>query len=168
MKIKSAKNGYHSTQRTIYGRIPASEFYGFVLGIALGYIVRGVVNLSGIAEINNSDLAFVFCAIGVAIGWWYDQKYYMVKDEPEEGAEEMKEGEEAEPAVSAVGAASEPDASSARAAAEAPEQTPVEREVIEGTSTQDMLRQMFARNEDNNADDEDVLEEYVSEQDIKE
>jgi hypothetical protein len=168
MKIKSAKNGYHSTQRTIYGRIPASEFYGFVLGIALGYIVRGVVNLSGIAEINNSDLAFVFCAIGVAIGWWYDQKYYMVKDEPEEGAEEMKEGEEAEPAVSAVGAAAEPDASPARAAAEAPEQTPVEREVIEGTSTQDMLRQMFARNEDNNADDEDVLEEYVSEQDIKE
>ena len=156
MKIKSAKNGYHSTQRTIYGRIPASEFYGFVLGIALGYIVRGVVNLSGLMEINNSDLAFVFCAIGVAIGWWYDQKYYMVKDEPEEGAEEMKEGEEAEPAVSAV-----------KAAAEAPDQAPAERELIEGSSTQDVLRQMFARNEDNKADD-DVLEEYVSEQDIKE
>lgn len=157
MKIKSAKNGYHSTQRTIYGRIPASEFYGFVLGIALGYIVRGVVNLSGLMEINNSDLAFVFCAIGVAIGWWYDQKYFMVKDEPEEGAEEIKEGEEAEPAVSAV-----------KAAAEAPDQAPAERELIEGSSTQDVLRQMFARNEDNKADDEDVLEEYVSEQDIKE
>ena len=156
-KIKSEKNGYHSTQRTIYGRIPASEFYGFVLGIALGYIVRGVVNLSGIAEINNSDLAFVFCAIGVAVGWWYDQKYFMVKDEPEEGAEEIKEGEEAEPAISAV-----------KAAAEAPDQAPVERELIEGSSTQDVLRQMFARNEDNKADDEDVLEEYVSEQDIKE
>ena len=156
MKIKSAKNGYHSTQRTIYGRIPASEFYGFVLGIALGYIVRGVVNLSGLMEINNSDLAFVFCAIGVAIGWWYDQKYFMVKDEPEEGAEEIKEGEEAEPAVSAV-----------KAAAEAPDQAPAERELIEGSSTQDVLRQMFARNEDNKEDD-DVLEEYVSEQDIKE
>ena len=156
MKIKSAKNGYHSTQRTIYGRIPASEFYGFVLGIALGYIVRGVVNLSGLMEINNSDLAFVFCAIGVAIGWWYDQKYFMVKDEPEEGAEEIKEGEEAEPAVSAV-----------KAASEAPDQAPAERELIEGSSTQDVLRQMFARNEDNKADD-DVLEEYVSEQDIKE
>jgi len=149
MKIKSAKNGYHSTQRTIYGRIPASEFYGFVIGIALGYIVRGVVNLSGLMEINNSDLAFVFCAIGVAIGWWYDQKYFMVKDEPEEGAEEIKEGTEAGTAESAVKAA---------------EETPKERELIEGSSTQDVLKQMFARN----ADDEDVLEEYISEKDIEE
>lgn len=149
MKIKSAKNGYHSTQRTIYGRIPASEFYGFVIGIALGYIVRGVVNLSGLMEINNSDLAFVFCAIGVGIGWWYDQKYFMVKDEPEEGAEEIKEGTEAGTAESAVKAA---------------EETPKERELIEGSSTQDVLKQMFARN----ADDEDVSEEYVSEKDIEE
>lgn len=149
MKIKSAKNGYHSTQRTIYGRIPASEFYGFVIGIALGYIVRGVVNLSGLMEINNSDLAFVFCAIGVAIGWWYDQKYFMVKDEPEEGAEEIKEGTAAGMAESAVKAA---------------EETPEERELIEGSSTQDVLKQMFARN----ADDEDVSEEYVSEKDIEE
>ena len=148
MKIKSAKNGYHSTQRTIYGRIPASEFYGFVIGIALGYIVRGVVNLSGLMEINNSDLAFVFCAIGVAIGWWYDQKYFMVKDEPEEGAEEIKEGTEAGKAESAVKAA---------------EETPEERELIEGSSTQDVLKQMCARN----ADDEDVSEEYVSEKDIE-
>ena len=149
MKIKSAKNGYHSTQRTIYGRIPASEFYGFVIGIALGYIVRGVVNLSGLMEINNSDLAFVFCAIGVGIGWWYDQKYFMVKDEPEEGAEEIKEGTEAGTAESAVKEA---------------EETPEERELIEGSSTQDVLKQMFARN----ADDEDVLEEYISEKDIEE
>ena len=149
MKIKSAKNVYHSTQRTIYGRIPASEFYGFVIGIALGYIVRGVVNLSGLMEINNSDLAFVFCAIGVAIGWWYDQKYFMVKDEPEEDAEEIKEGTEAGTAESAVKAA---------------EKTPKERALIEGSSTQDVLKQMFARN----ADDEDVSEEYVSEKDIEE
>ena len=87
-------------------------------------------------EINNSDLAFVFCAIGVAIGWWYDQKYFMVKDEPEEGAEEAAEGAEAETAVSVSKAAA---------------QEPAERRVIEGTSTQDTLRQMFARN----ADDED-------------
>ena len=133
-QIKSEKNGYHSTQRTIYGRIPASEFYGFVLGIALGYIIRGVVNLSGLMEINNSDLAFVFCAIGVAIGWWYDQKYFMVKDEPEEGAEEAAEGAEAETAVSVSKAAA---------------QEPAERRVIEGTSTQDTLRQMFARNINN-------------------
>jgi nucleotide-binding universal stress UspA family protein len=136
-QIKSEKNGYHCTQRTIYGRIPASEFYGFVIGIALGYIVRGVVNLSGLMEINNSDLAFVFCAIGVAIGWWYDQKYFMVKDEPEEGAAEAAEGAEAETAVSAAKAAA---------------QAPAEREVIEGTSTQDTLRQMFARNADDDGE----------------
>jgi hypothetical protein len=139
MKIKSAKNGYHSTQRTIYGRIPASEFYGFVLGIAVGYIVPAVINLTGIAEINNSDVAFVFCIIGVAIGWWYDQKYFMVKDEPEEGVEEIAEGAESETAVSA-----------AKAAAEAP----AEREEIKGTSTQDTLRQMFARNADDDEDGE--------------
>src|SRR5690606_31977769 len=123
----SAKNGYHSTQRTIYGRIPASEFYGFVLGIALGYIVRGVINLSGLMEINNSDLAFVFCAIGVAIGWWYDQKYFMVKDEPEEGAESAE--------VSAA-------------------EKPAEPEVIEGASTQDTLKAMFARNADDDGEED--------------
>ncbi len=128
MKIKSAKNGYHSTQRTIYSRIPASEFYGFVLGIAVGYIVPAVINLSGIAQVNNSDVAIIFCIIGVVIGWWYDQKYFMVKDEPEESAE----GTEEEPV--AVTAA----------------EKPVERELIEGKSTQDTLRAMFARNEDEN------------------
>ena len=134
MTIKSAKNGYHSTQRTIYSRIPASEFYGFVLGIAIGYIVPAVINLSGIAEVNNSDFAIIFCIIGVAIGWWYDQKYFMVKDEPEEGAEAAVEGTKEGAAVSAAKAA--------------------EREVIEGTSTQDTLKQMFARNADDDEDGE--------------
>jgi hypothetical protein len=132
MKIKSAKNGYHSTQRTIYGRIPASEFYGFVLGIAIGYIVPAVINLTGLAEINNSDVAFVFCIIGVAIGWWYDQKYFMVKDEPEEGAE----GTDAE------------------SAAVSDAEKPAEHEVIEGTSTQDTLKAMFARNADDDGEED--------------
>lgn len=123
MTIKSAKNGYHSTQRTIYGRIPASEFYGFVLGIAVGYIVPAVINLTGLMEVNNSDVAIIFCIIGVAIGWWYDQKHFMVKDEPEEGAEEA-------------------------AAVEAAAEAPAKQEVIEGASTQDTLKQMFARNAD--------------------
>ena len=109
MIIKSQKNGYHSTQRTIYSRIPASEFYGFVLGIALGYIVRGVINLSGLMEINNSDLAFVFCAIGVAIGWWYDQKYFMVKDEPEEGAESAEVSAAEKPQKTFAAAAATPE-----------------------------------------------------------
>ena len=132
MKIKSAKNGYHSTQRTIYGRIPASEFYGFVLGIAIGYIVPAVINLTGLAEINNSDVAFVFCIIGVAIGWWYDQKYFMVKDEPEEGAEETD----------------------AESAAVSDAEKPAEHEVIEGTSTQDTLKAMFARNADDDGEED--------------
>ena len=132
MKIKSAKNGYHSTQRTIYSRIPASEFYGFVLGIAVGYIVPAVINLSGIAQVNNSDVAIIFCIIGVVIGWWYDQKYFMVKDEPEESAEEAEE-------PAAVTAA----------------EKPVERElVIEGTSTQDTLKAMFARNADDDGEED--------------
>ena len=133
MKIKSAKNGYHSTQRTIYSRIPASEFYGFVLGIAVGYIVPAVINLSGIAQVNNSDFAIVFCIIGVAIGWWYDQKYFMVKDEPEESAE----GTEEEPVAAAAA------------------EKPVERELIEGKSTQDTLRAMFARNEDEDMEEDE-------------
>ena len=126
-EIKSAKNGYHSTQRTIYGRIPASEFYGFVLGIAIGYIIPAVINLSGIAEVNNSDFAIFFCIIGVIIGWWYDQKHFMVKDEPEEGAESAE--------VSAA-------------------EKPAEPEVIEGTSTQDTLKAMFARNADDDGEED--------------
>ena len=136
-EIKSAKNGYHSTQRTIYGRIPASEFYGFVLGIAIGYIIPAVINLSGIAEVNNSDFAIFFCIIGVIIGWWYDQKHFMVKDEPEEGAEEAVEGTEAAVSVSKAAA-----------------QTPAERQVIEGASTQDTLKAMFARNADDNGEED--------------
>jgi hypothetical protein len=136
-EIKSAKNGYHSTQRTIYGRIPASEFYGFVLGIAIGYIIPAVINLSGIAEVNNSDFAIFFCIIGVIIGWWYDQKHFMVKDEPEEGAEEAVEGTEAAVSVSKAAA-----------------QTPAERQVIEGASTQDTLKAMFARNADDDGEED--------------
>ena len=127
-EIKSAKNGYHSTQRTIYGRIPASEFYGFVLGIAIGYIIPAVINLSGIAEVNNSDFAIFFCIIGVIIGWWYDQKHFMVKDEPEEGAESAE--------VSAA-------------------VKPAEPEVIEGASTQDTLKAMFARNADDDGEEDE-------------
>lgn len=130
-EIKSAKNGYHSTQRTIYGRIPASEFYGFVLGIAIGYIIPAVINLSGIAEVNNGDFAIFFCIIGVIIGWWYDQKHFMVKDEPEEAAE----GAEAEAAVSDA-------------------EKPAERRVIEGASTQDTLKAMFARNADDDGEED--------------
>ena len=117
MKIKSAKNGYHSTQRTIYGKVPASEFYGFVLGIAFGYIIGALINMSGVMVVNHSDIAIILCIVGVGIGWWYDQKYYMVKDEPEEGAETDTAAEDT-----------------------------AQPEIIEGTSTQDTLKKMFERN----------------------
>ena len=129
MKIKSAKNGYHSTQRTIYGKVPASEFYGFVLGIAFGYIIGALINMSGVMVVNHSDIAIILCIVGVAIGWWYDQKYYMVKDDPEEGAETSAED-------SAGGAAAENSAAEDAA----------QPEIIEGSSTQGTLKKMFERN----------------------
>ena len=134
MKIKSAKNGYHSTQRTIYGKVPASEFYGFVLGIAFGYIIGALINMSGVMVVNHSDIAIILCIVGVAIGWWYDQKYYMVKDDPEEGAETSAED-------SAGGAAAEGSAAKDTAAEDT-----AQPEIIEGTSTQDTLKKMFERN----------------------
>lgn len=130
MKIKSAKNGYHSTQRTIYGKVPASEFYGFVLGIAFGYIIGALINMSGVMVVNHSDIAIILCIVGVAIGWWYDQKYYMVKDEPEEGEETSAEDPAAE------GSAAENSAAEDAA----------QPEIIEGSSTQGTLKKMFERN----------------------
>ncbi len=79
------KEGYHSTQEKVYGKIPRSEFYGFVLGYAVGTILRGIFNL------QSSTLAIILAAIGVGIGIWYDRKYFMVKD----GEDEAENAEEA-------------------------------------------------------------------------
>ena len=35
------KKGTHSTQKKYFNTIPRSEFYGFVLGYAIGLIVSG-------------------------------------------------------------------------------------------------------------------------------
>jgi len=139
MKIKSAKNGYHSTQRTIYGKVPASEFYGFVLGIAFGYIIGALINMSGVMTVNHSDIAIILCIVGVGIGWWYDQKYYMVKDEPEEGEETSAED-------SAGGSAAEGSAAKDTAAEGTAAEDTAQPEIIEGSSTQDTLKKMFERN----------------------
>ena len=139
MKIKSAKNGYHSTQRTIYGKVPASEFYGFVLGIAFGYIIGALINMSGVMVVNHSDIAIILCIVGVGIGCWYDQKYYMVKDDPEEGAETSAED-------SAGGSAAEGSAAKDTAAEDTAAEDTAQPEIIEGSSTQDTLKKMFERN----------------------
>lgn len=80
------KPGYHSTQSKMYNKIPRSEFYGFVLGYAVGTIIRGVFGL------QSNTLQLGLAVIGLGIGVWWDRKFYMVKDEPENEA--LPEGEE--------------------------------------------------------------------------
>lgn len=80
------KPGYHSTQSKMYNKIPRSEFYGFVLGYAVGTIIRGIFNL------QSNTLQLALAVIGLGIGVWVDRKYFMVKDEPENEA--LPEGEE--------------------------------------------------------------------------
>lgn len=102
------KEGYHSTQEKVYGKIPRSEFYGFVLGYAVGTILRGIFNL------QSSTLAIILAAIGVGIGIWYDRKYFMVKDGEDE-AENAEEASDAD-AVETVSAEKVDDASVEEAA----------------------------------------------------
>lgn len=113
------KRGYHSTQRKIWGTIPASEFYGFVLGYALATICRGLFSL-------DMTLLPVLCgAIGVGIGIWADWKFYMEKDE-ETDPEDL--GPEDLPAESVAGAQGEGEAGDP---------------VPEGASMDRKLRKMF-------------------------
>jgi hypothetical protein len=90
--------------------------------------------MSGVMVVNHSDIAIILCIVGVGIGWWYDQKYYMVKDEPEEGAETSAED-------SAGGSAAEGSAAKDTAAEDT-----AQPEIIEGSSTQGTLKKMFERN----------------------
>lgn len=108
------KPGYHSTQEKIYG-IKRSEFYGFVLGYATGTILRGIFNL------KDNTAAIICAAIGVLIGIWWDRKYCMAKDEPEEAEEDLQET----PAENAA---------------------PSADLELEGASTQETLKKMFERN----------------------
>lgn len=76
------KEGYHSTQRKIWGTVPASEFYGFLLGYGTAMIIKGLLRL------DNTFLPLLCGAAGALIGMWVDRKFYMVKDDPpEESAE---------------------------------------------------------------------------------
>ena len=85
---KKMKKGYHSTQRKIWGMFPASEFYGFVLGYAVAFIIKGILNW------ETSMLQVILAAVGVAIGFWYDRKYFWVEDEPGEAGDASEDGEE--------------------------------------------------------------------------
>lgn len=75
----SGKKKTHSTQKKYFGTIPRSEFYGFVLGYAIGLI------LSGLLRLESQYQVIVFAAVGLGIGYFIDKKYYQAEDEEEPG-----------------------------------------------------------------------------------
>ena len=87
------KRKTHSTQRKYFNTIPRSEFYGFVLGYALGLIDCGALRLD--TQIPQIALA----AVGLGIGYYIDIKYFQAPNEPVEEA-----GQEDGPADASVAA----------------------------------------------------------------
>lgn len=69
------KKGTHSTQKKYFNTIPRSEFYGFVLGYAIGLIVCGALKI----ESQIPQLAMAL--IGFGIGYFIDKKYFQEPDE---------------------------------------------------------------------------------------
>ena len=72
------RKGTHSTQRKYFGTIPRSEFYGFVLGYAIGLL------LSAFLRLETQYQQILFALAGLGIGYYIDMKYYREPDEPEE------------------------------------------------------------------------------------
>lgn len=72
------KKGTHSTQKKYFNTIPRSEFYGFVLGYAIGLIVCGALRI----ETQIPQLAMAL--IGFGIGYYIDKKYFQEPDEPQD------------------------------------------------------------------------------------
>lgn len=138
------KPGYHSTQSKMYNRIPRSEFYGFVLGYAVGTIIRGVFNL------QSNTLQLGLAVIGLGIGVWWDRKFYMVKDEPENEA--LPEGEEgAEDGGPGTGEAIQKIQSS-----------DADDEPGDGTgSMQQRLKKMFEKHNENSDEEQDEEQEKI-------
>ena len=75
--MKKDRPGTHSTQKKYFGTIPRSEFYGFVLGYAVGLFVTGLLRL------DSQFQEILFACVGLAIGYWIDKKYFQEPDEPE-------------------------------------------------------------------------------------
>lgn len=71
------KKGTHSTQKKYFNTIPRSEFYGFVVGYALGLIICGAL------RIESQIPQLVIAVIGFGIGYFIDKKYFQEPDEPE-------------------------------------------------------------------------------------
>ena len=125
------KKGYHSTQRKIWGTIPASEFYGFVIGYAVAMI------LIGLFDWETTMLPIFLAFIGVGIGCWYDRKFFYVKDEPE--------GEE-------ISAGGEDEAGTPSAGERASDASPLAGEEADDASMQRQIRKSFDRLKDRDDD----------------
>ena len=66
----------HTTQKKYFGTVPRSEFYGFVLGYAIGLIVTAALRL------QSQFQEIIFACVGLAIGYYIDKKYFQEPDEP--------------------------------------------------------------------------------------
>ena len=66
----------HTTQKKYFGTVPRSEFYGFVVGYAIGLFVTGALRLQSQFQEN------IFACVGLAIGYYIDKKYFQEPDEP--------------------------------------------------------------------------------------
>lgn len=94
----------HTTQKKYFGTVPRSEFYGFVVGYAIGLFVTGALRL------QSQFQEIIFACVGLAIGYYIDKKYYQEPDEPyEEAVAASDAGAVSEIAVGAeTGADAEP------------------------------------------------------------
>lgn len=72
------KKGYHSTQRKYFNTVPRSEFLGLALGYGCGLL------LSGLLKYDGQWLSLGGAAVGVAIGYYIDGKYFAEEDVPVE------------------------------------------------------------------------------------
>ena len=66
----------HTTQKKYFGTVPRSEFYGFVVGYAIGLFVTGALRL------QSQFQEIIFACVGLAIGYYIDKKYFQEPDEP--------------------------------------------------------------------------------------
>ena len=114
----------HSTQRKYFGTIPRSEFYGFVLGYALGLIISGLLRL-------DSQFQYIlFALVGFGIGYYIDKKYYQEPDEPDEPESSGELGN-----IGEAGSTVEQTRPADGTTGEIPEETPLNPPVIAGNTS---------------------------------
>lgn len=68
------KKGFHSTQDKVWNTIPRSEFLGVAIGLAIGMIVHGAL------QMDSSLPEIVGAAIGFSIGYLIDRGIFLEKN----------------------------------------------------------------------------------------